>query len=59
MKERPMSGKDSARAKAEIEIEKILLRLEEEAGVRLGSVEVDTRNFANCNVEIWFANEVA
>lgn len=59
MKEKPMSARDAARAKAEIEIEKILLRLEEEAGVRLGSVEVDASNFANCNVEIWFANEVA
>jgi hypothetical protein len=45
---------DEARAKAEIAIERILLNLTSETGLKLDTVEVDTRNFANCNVEIFF-----
>jgi hypothetical protein len=48
---------DDARARAEFAIEKILLNLESDTGKRLASVEVDTRNFANCNVEIFFDDE--
>ncbi len=50
---------DDARAKAEIAIERILLDLENDTGLRLDSVEVDTRNFANCNVEIFFQGDHA
>jgi len=49
--------RDAARAKAEIAIEKILLDLEHDTMSTLDSVEVDTRNFANCNVEIFFRGE--
>ena len=45
---------DDARAKAEIAIEKILLDLEETTGCKIDEVSVDVRNFANCDVEIWF-----
>jgi len=44
---------DAARAKAEIAIEKILLGLEYETMLRVDQVSVDTRNFANCDVEIF------
>jgi len=45
---------DNARAKAEIAIEKILQGLEHDTMLKIDSVEVDTRNFANLNVEIFF-----
>ena len=45
---------ETACAKAEIAIEKILIDLENETGRMIGSVNVDTRNFANCNTEIFF-----
>ena len=45
---------DNARAKAEIAIEKILLGLEHDTHCRIDHVNVDTRNFANCDVEIFF-----
>lgn len=45
---------DSARAKAEIAIEKILQGLEHDTMLKIDNVEVDTRNFANLNVEIFF-----
>lgn len=45
---------ETATAKAEIAIEKILINLENETGKTIDSVNVDTRNFANCNTEIFF-----
>lgn len=45
---------DNARAKAEISIEKILHGLEHDTMLKIDNVEVDTRNFANLNVEIFF-----
>lgn len=45
---------ENARAKAEIAIEKILHDLEHVTMLKIDSVEVDTRNFANLNVEIFF-----
>jgi len=45
---------NDARAKAEIAIEKILMGLENDTGRRLDQVTIDTRNFANCDVEIFF-----
>ncbi len=45
---------DHARAKAEIAIEKILQGLEHDTMLKIDQVEVDTRNFANLNVEIFF-----
>lgn len=50
----PNANRDDACAKAEIAIEKILRALEAESGGRIDYVEVDTRNFANLNVEIFF-----
>ena len=59
-KERTKLAKiDEARAKAVIAIERILLELEAATGLRLDTVEVDTRNFANCNVEIFFQGDHA
>jgi hypothetical protein len=45
---------DNARAKAEIAIEKILHGLEHDTMLKIDQVQVDTRNFANLNVEIFF-----
>lgn len=45
---------DNARAKAEIAIEKILQGLEHGTMLKIDQVQVDTRNFANLNVEIFF-----
>jgi len=45
---------NNARAKAEIAIEKILQGLEHDTMLKIDQVEVDTRNFANLNVEIFF-----
>ncbi len=45
---------DNARAKAEIAIEKILQGLEHATMLKIDQVLVDTRNFANLNVEIFF-----
>lgn len=45
---------DDLRAKAEIAIEKILIELVNETGKKLDHVSVDTRNFANCDCEIFF-----
>ena len=45
---------DNARAKAEIAIEKILQGLESDSGIEIDQVQVDTRNFSNLNVEIFF-----
>lgn len=42
--------------KAEADIQRILLRLEEQVG-RIDHVEVDTRNFANCKTEIFLKTE--
>ena len=45
---------DNARAKAKIAIEKILQGLEHDTMLKIDHVDVDTRNFANLNVEIFF-----
>lgn len=45
---------DNARAKAEIAIEKILHALEHDTMLKIDQVQVDTRNFSNLNVEIFF-----
>lgn len=45
---------DEHRERAEKQIQKILIDLEEDTGQRLDMVEVDTRMFANCRVEIFF-----
>lgn len=45
---------DNARAKAEIAIEKILHDLEHATMLKIDQVQIDTRNFANLNVEIFF-----
>jgi len=42
------------RSEAEIKVKSILLDLEAATGLRVGHVEVDTHNFTNCEVEIWF-----
>jgi len=42
------------REKAETAIQKILVDLEEKTAQRIDSVDVDTRNFANCKIEIFF-----
>jgi hypothetical protein len=44
--------RDAQLRKAEAAIREILLDLENDNNVRVDSVEVDTRNFANCAVEI-------
>jgi hypothetical protein len=50
--------RDDKRAKAEIAIERILFALQE-ATEKIDHVEIDTRNFANLNVEIFFKSERA
>ena len=45
---------DNARAKAEIAIERILQGLEHDTMLKIDQVQIDTRNFANLNVEIFF-----
>jgi hypothetical protein len=45
---------DNARAKAEIAIEKILRGLEHDTMLKIDQVQIDTRNFAELNVEIFF-----
>lgn len=42
--------------RAETDIQRILLRLEEQVG-RIDHIEVDTRNFANCKTEIFLKTE--
>lgn len=54
-----MPSVDDALAKAEIAIESILRNLEADTGKRVDYVEVDTRNFANCNVEIFLQEKLA
>ena len=51
-----MTDRDDKRARAEIAIEHILLDLES-ATEKIDRVNVDTRNFANLNVEIFFKSE--
>lgn len=41
----------------EQKIQRILLEFEEEAGMRIDSVTVDTRNFVNCAVEIFLTED--
>ena len=41
--------------RAEAKIQRILLDLEEETGEKVDLVNVDTRNFANLSVEVFFA----
>lgn len=48
---------DNARAKAEIAIEKILLGLEQDTMLKIDRVDVDTRNFVNCNVAIFLSRK--
>lgn len=43
-----------ARVKAEIAIERILFGLEHETGCKVDRVDVDTRNFASYDCEIFF-----
>lgn len=43
-----------ARVKAEIAIERILIGLEHDTGCKVDRVDVDTRNFANYDCEIFF-----
>jgi hypothetical protein len=45
---------DAALKKAEVTIQQILLALEEATGREIDAVHVDTRNFANLRVEIFF-----
>lgn len=54
LKSAMQSAADNARAKAEIAIEKILHGLEHDTMLKIDQVQVDTRNFANLNVEIFF-----
>ncbi|MEJ2116365.1 MAG: hypothetical protein P8Y36_00110 [Alphaproteobacteria bacterium] len=42
------------REKAEEQIQRILIDLEEESGESIDVVQVDTRQFANLKVEIFF-----
>ena len=51
-----MTDRDDKRARAEIAIEHILLDLESRTE-KIERVNVDTRNFANMNVEIFFKSE--
>ncbi len=44
--------REMALEKAEEQIQKILIDLEEEASVEIESVEVDTRQFSNLRVQI-------
>lgn len=53
----PEDTSDDARARAEIAIQKILLDLENETGREIDEVNVDTRNFASLNVEIFFEEQ--
>jgi hypothetical protein len=50
--------RDDKRARAEIAIERILLALQEDTE-KIDHVDVDTRNFANLSVEIFFKSERA
>lgn len=54
LKSAMQASADNARAKAEIAIEKILHGLEHDTMLKIDQVQVDTRNFANLNVEIFF-----
>lgn len=54
LKEAIAAAADNARAKAEIAIEKILRGLEHDTMLKIDQVQVDTRNFAELNVEIFF-----
>lgn len=45
---------ETACQEAEKRIQRTLLDLQEEVGARIDQVNVDTRNFANCGVEIFF-----
>lgn len=48
-------AQDEALDAAERQIQHILLNLEDEHGLKIENVEVDTRNFANLRVEIFAA----
>lgn len=54
LKSAMQAAADNARAKAEIAIKKILHGLEHDTMLKIDQVQVDTRNFANLNVEIFF-----
>lgn len=53
MPEVKTTAESMALTSAEKRIQRILLDLEEEAGKRIDQVNVDTRNYANCSVEIF------
>lgn len=46
---------EQALKRAEDKIQKVLLDLQNETGERVDLVRVDTRNFANLSVEVFFA----
>lgn len=48
------AAKMQAVKEAEEKIQRILLDLEDVVGEDVNSVDVDTRQFANLRVEIWF-----
>lgn len=53
-----MTDKQIERIKAAAErVQNILLDLQEDVGGLIDQVRVDTRNFANCSVEIFFAEQ--
>lgn len=52
-----MTKDNSMLKQAEERIQKILLDLEEEAGREIDAVQVDTRQFANLKVEIFFEDK--
>lgn len=52
-----MTDPKAARRNAEEQIQRILIDLEEEAGEEIDSVDVDTRQFANLRVEIFFESD--
>lgn len=47
---------EQAISEAEKKIQKILLDLENDAGVKIDNVGVDTRNYANLAVEIYIVS---
>ncbi len=53
-----MTDRDDKRARAEIAIERILRNLEEQTE-QIDRVDIDTQNFANLSVEIFFKSEAS
>jgi hypothetical protein len=48
---------DAAVSKAEVRIRKILIDLEDETGLQIDHMRVDTRNFANNDVSIFLKED--